>query len=423
VIDRKPFGSSATFPMQATFGIAYLKHNPVRTAISAVSIGFPVMLIFLQMGFLSAVQTTATLTLEQLNFDLLVRSPDYQHLSDSRVIEQAYLRSLQNVPGVQCVMPFQVTLASWRNPTMVPGHWDFDPDQVFRNIILMAIDPAHDVFLDQEIQQRKHLLRAANHLLIDRKTKSDYGPRENGRFGDSDTGVSVEVNGKQMTIAGSIELGTGMAANGAALVSLEAYDRLLPTDDRNFVSMGLIKLDPAITASQAEQIRDRWLSSLKASEATTSNTHSRPPVDILTRSEVLDFELNRWVNETPIGAIFRLGVAVAMIVAVAIVYMLLARSVQTNMGEYATLLAMGYSHRYLYFVVVQQAIVLSVVSFIPAWFASLALYYVVWQFANITITMTVGRTMNVFLITMAVCLASAAIALRKLKQADPADKF
>jgi hypothetical protein len=31
--------------------------------------------------------------------------------------------------------------------------------------------------------------------------------------------------------------------------------------------------------------------------------------------------------------------------------------------------------------------------------------------------------MNVFLITMAVCLASAAIALRKLKQADPADKF
>ena len=222
----------------------------------------------------------------------------------------------------------------------------------------------------------------------------------------------IHVNGRRTKIVGHVILGTGLAANGAALVTLQGFDRLMPTDDRNFVSFGLVQLDPRPRDAIAlQQRRDELLAILREGGFSESG---RAAVDLLTANEVLDFELNRWVNETPIGAIFQLGVIVAVIVGVAIVYMVLARGVNTNVSEYATLLAMGYSHAFLYRVVVQQALVLCVMSFIPAWCLSIGLYAVTSRLANIPMQMTVGRTLFVLTLSLVVCLGSAAVALRKL---------
>ena len=59
------------------------------------------------------------------------------------------------------------------------------------------------------------------------------------------------------------------------------------------------------------------------------------------------------------------GVVVAVIVGTAIVYQVLASEVTSLLPEYATLAAMGYRDRYLAGIVLQQAIVLALVGFVP----------------------------------------------------------
>ena len=84
---------------------------------------------------------------------------------------------------------------------------------------------------------------------------------------------------------------------------------------------------------------------------------------------------------------------------------------------------MGYRNSYLSRVVLEQAIILGVISYIVAFAISLVLYQVVGTAANLPITMTVSRQIIVFCATIAMCCSSGAIAMKKLTKADPADLF
>jgi len=146
-------------------------------------------------------------------------------------------------------------------------------------------------------------------------------------------------------------------------------------------------------------------------------------VEVLTRQQVVDRELDRWIRGTPIGAIFMMGVAISLLVGAAIVYMVLTTDVANHLGEYATLHAMGYTQRYLSRVIMQQALLLAVVSYFPAWLLAEVLYWLTSWKAGVPVGMTMFRLGLVLVLSMLMCAASGLLALRKLQQADPAELF
>jgi putative ABC transport system permease protein len=148
-----------------------------------------------------------------------------------------------------------------------------------------------------------------------------------------------------------------------------------------------------------------------------------PGVDVLTREQVIDRELRRWIGETPIGYVFTLGVIISLIVGGAIVYMVLSNDVANRIREYATLKAMGYSNGYLSGIVLKQAAYLALFSFVPAAVASSAFYQVTAWLANLPIYMTGSRLAIVLALTLAMCMISGVAAMRKLWRADPAELF
>ena len=129
------------------------------------------------------------------------------------------------------------------------------------------------------------------------------------------------------------------------------------------------------------------------------------------------------MTNTPIGFIFIAGVVVALIVGAIVVYIVLSSDITKQIGEYATLKAMGYKNSYLSRVVLEQAVILGVISYVVAFCISLVLYQVVGKAANLPITMTIGRQIIVFLSTISMCALSGSIAMQKLRRADPADLF
>jgi putative ABC transport system permease protein len=245
-------------------------------------------------------------------------------------------------------------------------------------------------------------------LLIDTKTRSDFGPRDGRRFGPLDYGVDVELNDAKVRIVGDYTLGAGLSAGGALIMSQRGLQQVMPAlaDDR--VSLGLIKIAPGENAKEVAIRLGKQLSD---------------DVDVLTRQEVLDGELAHWVYETNYGLIFQTGVLVSLIVGTAIVYQVLASDVASLLPEYATLKAMGYSNRYLARVILQQALALAVLGFASGVVIAELLYAVTSAGAQIPVQMTAQNLVLVFVLTVVMCTCSGLAALRKAFQADPADLF
>lgn len=131
------------------------------------------------------------------------------------------------------------------------------------------------------------------------------------------------------------------------------------------------------------------------------------------------------LNNPPILILRSLNSVVGMgfIVGIVIVYQILYTDVADHLPEYATLKAMGYTDLYLLNVVFQEAILLSVLGYIPGFVISLALYNVAKGGTGLPMIMTLDLASTVMILTVVMCFVSGAIAVRKLQAADPADIF
>ena len=106
-----------------------------------------------------------------------------------------------------------------------------------------------------------------------------------------------------------------------------------------------------------------------------------------------------------------------------LVYQILYTDVADHWAEYATLKAMGYKNGYLLSVVMQEAVILSVLGFIPGVVVSQLLYTAAGNATGLFFQMPPERIINLLLATIVKCLVSGAIAVRKVQTTDPADVF
>ena len=398
--------------MRTPLALHNLWHQLARTVVSVAGVGFALLLVFMQLGFQGAVSHTATNVFEHIQFDLLLRSPDYAHLYEPGRIDRTHLNVAAGLGEVREVVPMWIALQNWRSLPPI------DKPNLMRNyrpqflpLAVMGVNPDDVVFDREDITASQYLLTAGQNVLVDDSTRPDYGPRNGRAFTDQDTNRAAEIGGQHFKIAGVFKLGTGLAANAAVLTSAAGFDRAVPWDAHEQVSFGLVRLNNADnTAAAVKDIHDRL-------------GKNRAAVDVLTRRQAIDWERDRWLWQTPIGMIFQLGVALSLLVGAAIVYMVLATDVTDRLPEYATLLAMGYSYRYLSSVVLTQAAALGTAGFLLAWMVSEMLYRVTSNMSGIPIAMNNGRIVGVALLGVAVCVISGSLALTKVWKAEPASLF
>ena len=375
-----------------------LVHSKVRTALAVAGVAFAVVLIFMQLGFLGSAEQSATLVFESLDFDVLIRSRHYLHLIASRTFPRDRLDQAKSTPSVDRATPVYLVSDFWRNPH----------DGSKRAMLIIGVNPTDPVFLVQDIQRKLALLTLPEFVLVDQKSRREFGPQDQRRFGDADIGAETELAQKQVRIVGHFMLGMGFVADGDVVTSIQGFQRFRPRQAPQEVSLGLVKVQPGADP-----------------EAVAADLRTSLPEDVetLTRADVLGREVRHWVWETSIGLIFQLGVVVALVVGTAIVYQVLSSDVTNHLPEYATLKAMGYSGNYLASVVLQQAVVLAVLGFLPGFAVSAALYALTRATARIPIDMTLSRVLFVLGLTIVMCTISGLGALRKVRSADPADLF
>jgi len=383
------------FRQEPPLGWAQLSHQKVRLLVALTGVAFADILIFTMLGFQEMFFEGSTFTHRHLQADLVLISQRTEALYAGRPFSRRHLYQANAVEGVVSADPLYIKGARWVNP------WD----KKGTDVMVLAFDPARPVLDLPEVNEQLDQIKLPNVVLLDRKSQPKLGPvAETLKRGET---VTTEISGRRIKVGGLFTLGSSIFTDGHLITSDWNYLRLYGRDSLDTVDLGALTLEPNVDLETVRQ---------------TLQTRLPKEVKVLTPKEFIRSEMVFWTKR-PAGVIFNFGAIMGAVVGIVIVNQVLYSDVNDHLPEYATLKAMGYSDRRLLGVVFQEAIVLALLGFLPGYGISLGMYDLLAFLTKIPLGMRFGVALQVFIATVTMCMISAAIAMRKLRSADPADVF
>jgi len=382
--------------MSIPLGWMQLKHRRLRLVVALTGIAFAVVLILMQLGFQASLFDSAVRYHEQLHYDIVLVSTDTWFIVRPQPFSSRRLYQALGVAGVVSGAPLYMQTAIWKNP------WS----HTSRDIFVVGFDPADDVLDAPGVRENLERIRQRDSVIFDLDSRPEIGPV--AAHLNAGERVAVEVNGRQIEVTGLFRMGPSFGIDASILTSDTNFLRIFPNQPRTQINLGLIRVQPGVDPAL---VRDRIRQLLP------------PDVIVLTKAQYIARELAYWDAATPIGYVFAFGCVIGFVVGSIIVYQILFADVSDHLPEYATLKAMGYSNRYLSGVVLQQALILSVLGYIPGLAASALLYRTAGASTHLPLQLNVGRAVGVLALTILMCAGSGLLALRKVRSLDPAEIF
>ena len=377
-------------------GWLQLKHDKFRLLTALSGIAFADILIFMQLGFMNALYSANTAYPRKINGDIIMTSTQATNFNKPYTFPRRRIYQAMDVPGVESAEPMYVGSLSWRNPQ----------NQEKTSMTVLGFDPGKPIFNLPEVNSQLDKVKIPDTVLFDQASRGEYDQVveqiQQGKI------ITTESDRTTITIAGLFSVGASFADDGALITSEQNFMRLFPKKQPGMVSIGVINLE---TGQEPEEIR------------TLLNNYLTDDVQAYTYQEYVDAELTYIQNSTAIGFVFTLGTMMGFIVGIVIVYQVLSTDVNDHMAEYATFKAMGYKNSYLLMVVFEEAIILSLIGFVPSVAIAAGLYQLTAAATALPIVLPASRAVTVLIMTIVMCSISGAIATRKLQSADPADIF
>lgn len=372
-----------------------LTREKQRMFIALAGIAFANVLIFLQLGMLDALYDGASQAHRNLEADLIIVDSKFQTRYFPQSFPRERLQQVLSYENVQSVRPLYIDNASWRN----------QKTGFTRDILVWGIDPDNSAFTFPEININLDKLKLLDRILFDRASRPEYGSIPDYLKQAPD--VKVEVNNYSLLVIGLFELGASFGADGNIVMGDSTFFKIFPYRQASEIDVGLVTLnqyaDLKLVQSQLkEKIKD--------------------DVNILTTDEFVQLEVDFWKSQG-VGFVFEQGVFVGLIVGLVIVYQILSSDVYDHLPEYATLKIIGYSNRYFIFILLQEALILALLGFVPGFLLSFGLYQATHIATKLPIAMKLSRAIFVLILTIVMCSVSGIVASRKMYYVDPADFY
>ena len=371
--------------------LSNLIFDRIRLLIGIGGVAFAVLLVFINLGFLGALSDTAGLLYNQLEADVYLISPLSLTGTATKPFSRERISQAQSISTVDSASPLYIGYLPWRNT-------ETNQEQF---ILGYGFNPEDQPFLLPELRKTDAIakLKENNTVFFDERSLPKFGMKELGH--------QTEFNKRNVTINGTYVLGGGMAAEGGVMMNDQNFLRYFSPRTLDQIDLGLIQLTPGANL-------DKTILELR--------TIMPSDVEVFSKAEMIQRDQQYWMETTAVGFIFSLGVGVALIVGAAIVYQILYADISKNFREYATLKAIGFRNRFLMSIVLQEALLLAIMGFVPGLIISWGAYQMILKMTNEAIPMTMlpDRVILVFVMALVTCILSGFLSLRKLLSADPA---
>lgn len=366
-----------------------------RLATAMAGVMFACVLVFMQLGFKGALFDSATNMLAAMRADLFLMHPMTQASFRPERLPRARAWQALADPEVAQAVPIYLEQATVRNP-LTGGR---------RSAQVIGLDISAGAVEFTGLAPLVEALQRPDTVAFDDRSRPEFGPigrlfRERGPY-------HIQVGRRDFELVGLVEIGPSFGADGNVVMNETNFRRVFGRS-AGMADLVALKLRPG-GDPVAAQTRLRAL--------------LPPDVVVLSHAELVAGERAYWETGTPIGFIFLFGSIMGLVVGMVIVYQILFADIAGHLSEYATLKAMGYSNGYLSRVVLGAAAILAVIGFIPGLGLSVFLYDFVAGATFLPLHMPVDRAVNVFLMIFAMCFTAGLLAMRKLRDANPADMF
>ena len=377
-----------------------LRDSPVKTAAAAAGICFSNVLVFFQLGLLNAIYQSQERPYSLLDGEVVLVSSRFARLSQSPLIWKSDVMRARGLEGVDKVSSLMIGLG-----TVLISSEGFTT-----NAQIYAIDPYNSAINPVMAKLSLPLISLYERAAIDTLSRPSYvktaleGINSNKEF-------QTNISDNRLLINSTASIGSTFAADLSLVMTQENFIQYFPQQNTDLISMGVVKLKKGYSI-------ERVLNTMKTKLYPKGYT-----IQAYSIADIAKLELDYWHRHTSLTFIFGLGVVVGYAVSGIIIYQILYSDVTSHLAEYATLLALGYTNRYVIRVVFNQALILTLIAFPFALAISISLYTVMSLGTSLVIYMTFGRAASVLLLGSITSMASCYLATNQLRKVDPSTLY
>ena len=376
-------------------GWLQLTHKRGRFVAALSGVAFANVLVLVQLGIMNSMATATLKPYELFEADIMISAADANALAEGSNVARQWMLQAFADPDVVAGMGLFVGNAPWDRG---------DTDITFTTF---GIDLGQPGFVAPAIAGDLALLQVQDVAIIDRLARGL--PRDEAAAIRPQTPLSFETQGRTLTALDTFAGGGGFGGDGYMFVSDQTFLSLFPARSSAAPDHILLRLRPGADAD--------------ATIARLQTLISADDLRIRSYDAAAQEDLRYQQTQRPTGVIFGFGVLIGVLVGLVIVYQVLSADVADHLREYATFKAMGYGPRFFLGIVVEEALVLGLLGFLPGLAVGTAILTLMGAITTLPLSMTPAMALMVFIGTVVFSVLSGVIATRRLSAADPADLF
>ncbi|NJK40527.1 MAG: FtsX-like permease family protein [Acaryochloridaceae cyanobacterium SU_2_1] len=375
-----------------------------RFIVAQAGIMFAVGLVTIQVGLLNGFTRSSTLLIENAEADIWIASKELQHLDLTLPLKYKILTQAKAVQGVERAEALIAQSTVWRYqteqiaPIRIIG---FDPkSQLFHPHPILEgnleqINQPYSIFIDSLDLKQLDVQGVGNQSEI-------------GSFKGKVVGLTKGIRSIVSSPYVFTSLPNAVAYLNSPIASPQKNPPVpAPLTENNLITFVLVKARPG------EDIQG-----LKARLA-----KALPDTRILTQSELTELTQKHWQQSTGVGYILGLGAVVGIIVGTVVVGQILYSSVTDHLKEFGTMKAMGSSDWFIYRIILEQALWMAILGYLPGMGLCLSLGAWTMNVQAIQILIKPLTAAGVFLVTVTMCSGAAVFAIQKVTRLDAALVF
>ena len=376
-------------------GWLQLTHNKMRFAAALVGVAFANVLVFVQLGIMTSMGTATLRPYSFFDADVMISAADANGLTDGGNVARQWLLQAMADPNVMDGMGLFIANAAW------------DRGDADISLTTFGVDPARPGFAAPERAGDLSLLEVQDAVILDRLARG-LG-REAAAAIRPQSPLSFETQGRTLTAQTTFAGGGGFGGDGYMIVSDQTFLSLFPARSSAAPDHILLRLRPGADVASVVAGLHRLISD--------------PSLRIRSYADAAQEELTYQQTKRPTGIIFGFGVLIGILVGLVIVYQVLSTDVADHLREYATFKAMGFGQRFFIGIVLEEALILGVLGFLPGFAVGATILAAMGKMTTLPLALTPSMAITVFVGTVVFSALSGAIATRRLAAADPADLF
>jgi putative ABC transport system permease protein len=364
-----------------------LIHDKVRLAVTLTGIVFAVVLIVVEFGLFLGFTTTTSSLIDRSGADLWIIAKRVPYIELGVPFSERKLSVVLATPGVAEADKYVARFTQWKRP---------DGGQETVQVVGFNLDNTLGAPWNV-VAGTLQDLKAPDAVFIDELYREKLGVTHLGQV--------VEIRDHRARVVGF--------TRGIRAFTTAPY---IFTSFKNAQNYAGLREDQTLYIL-AKVARGVPLADVRHAISARLNG-----VDVVTNAEFSQMTRFYWMFTTGAGVAVLLAALLGLVVGVVVVAQTIYATTMDHIREYGTLKAMGASNRYLYGVILQQAIISA---FIGYAFGMAASWFVVRgsEKGGAAILLPPEMAVGMLGLTMVMCVVAALVSIKKVTRLDPALVF